>query len=67
MRKLTEIVPEVLEDAVYQLNEYFDGKRTDFDLLLNPTGTDFSATGLEELIGNSLRKNGFHIYNYQKP
>ncbi len=39
--KLTEIVPEVLEDAVYQLNEYFDGKRTDFDLLLNPTGTDF--------------------------
>lgn len=39
--KLTEIVPEILEDAVYQLKEYFDGKRTDFDLLLNPTGTDF--------------------------
>jgi methylated-DNA-[protein]-cysteine S-methyltransferase len=38
---ITEIVPEVLEDAVYQLNEYFEGKRTQFDLLLNPTGTDF--------------------------
>jgi methylated-DNA-[protein]-cysteine S-methyltransferase len=38
---ITQIVPEVLEDAVYQLNEYFEGKRTDFDLLLNPTGTDF--------------------------
>lgn len=38
---ISEIVPEVLEDAVYQLNEYFEGKRTDFDLLLNPIGTDF--------------------------
>lgn len=38
---ITQIVPEVLEDAVYQLNEYFEGKRTHFDLLLNPTGTDF--------------------------
>jgi len=38
---ITEIVPEVLEDVVYQLNEYFEGKRTNFDLLLNPTGTDF--------------------------
>ncbi len=38
---LTQIIPEVLEDTVYQLNEYFDGKRTTFDLELNPKGTDF--------------------------
>lgn len=37
----TPIIPEVLEDAVYQLNEYFEGKRKAFDLVLNPTGTDF--------------------------
>ena len=35
------IVPEVLEDAVYQLKEYFEGHRKEFDLKLNPTGTDF--------------------------
>lgn len=37
----TEIIPEVLEDAVYQLNEYFKGERKAFDLELNPEGTDF--------------------------
>ena len=37
----TNIIPEVLEDAAYQLQEYFDGKRETFDLELNPQGTDF--------------------------
>lgn len=37
----SEIIPEVLKDAVSQLNEYFEGKRTDFDLKLNPKGTEF--------------------------
>ncbi|WP_396636104.1 methylated-DNA--[protein]-cysteine S-methyltransferase [Maribacter sp. R77961] len=39
--KLTDLVPAILEDAVYQLNEYFEGKRQQFDLKLNPVGTDF--------------------------
>lgn len=34
-------IPEVLEDAIYQLNEYFEGKRKTFDMELNPQGTDF--------------------------
>jgi len=38
---ITQIIPEILEDAVYQLNEYFEGKRTRFDLDLNPKGTEF--------------------------
>jgi len=38
---ITDIVPEVLEDAVYQLNEYFSGDRKAFHLDLNPQGTDF--------------------------
>ncbi|WP_422082618.1 methylated-DNA--[protein]-cysteine S-methyltransferase [Ulvibacterium sp.] len=39
--KITEVVPEVLEDAAYQLQEYFEGKRKSFSLNLNPQGTDF--------------------------
>lgn len=34
-------VPELLEDACYQLQEYFDGSRQAFDLKLNPVGTEF--------------------------
>ncbi|PSG90429.1 methylated-DNA--[protein]-cysteine S-methyltransferase [Aurantibacter aestuarii] len=41
---ITEIIPEVLEDAVYQLNEYFNGEREQFNLKLNPEGTDFQQT-----------------------
>ncbi|MDT0606135.1 methylated-DNA--[protein]-cysteine S-methyltransferase [Croceitalea rosinachiae] len=39
--KPIDIIPEVLEDAVYQFTEYFEGKRAIFDLKLNPQGTDF--------------------------
>lgn len=35
------VIPEVLEDAVYQLQEYFEGKRESFSLTLNPIGTEF--------------------------
>ncbi|PCJ97616.1 MAG: cysteine methyltransferase [Flavobacteriaceae bacterium] len=47
--KTTGIIPEVLEDAVYQLNEYFEGKRTNFSLSLNPQGTDFQKRVWTEL------------------
>ncbi len=39
--KITDIIPVELEDCVMQLNEYFEGSRKDFDLKLNPNGTDF--------------------------
>ncbi len=41
---LTEIIPIELEDATYQLKEYFEGSRTRFDLVLNPSGTDFQKS-----------------------
>ena len=44
------IIPEVLEDAVYQLKEYFEGKRTQFDLNLNPNGTEFQKKVWNELL-----------------
>jgi methylated-DNA-[protein]-cysteine S-methyltransferase len=39
--KETDIIPVELEDCVIQLNEYFAGERTLFDLKLNPEGTTF--------------------------
>ena len=42
--KVSEIIPEALEDCVYQLNEYFNGERKKFNLKLNPEGTDFQQT-----------------------
>lgn len=44
------LVPEILEDAVYQLKEYFEGKRKVFDLKLNPGGTDFQKRVWEALL-----------------
>lgn len=41
---ITAIVPELLEDCVYQLQDYFEGKREEFHLKLNPQGTDFQKT-----------------------
>ena len=34
-------IPGALKEAVSQLEEYFDGKRTDFNLKLKPQGTEF--------------------------
>ena len=41
--KITDIIPEVLQDCVYQLQEYFEGSREKFNLKLNPIGTDFQT------------------------
>ena len=46
---LTDVIPESLEDAVYQLNEYFEGLRTEFNLKLNPHGTEFQKKVWVEL------------------
>jgi methylated-DNA-[protein]-cysteine S-methyltransferase len=35
------VIPDILEDAIYQLKEYFKGERSTFNLPLNPQGTDF--------------------------
>jgi len=34
-------IPVVLQEAVSQLNDYFEGKRTHFTFKLNPSGTEF--------------------------
>ena len=39
--EISTIIPTILKDAVSQLNDYFEGKRKDFDFKLNPKGTNF--------------------------
>lgn len=47
--KLTDIIPESLQDCVYQLQDYFEGKRKQFDLHLNPQGSEFQQTVWKQL------------------
>ena len=39
--EISSTIPIILQNAVSQLNWYFEGKRNDFDFRLNPKGTDF--------------------------
>jgi methylated-DNA-[protein]-cysteine S-methyltransferase len=36
----SSIIPIVLQEAISQLNDYFEGKRSDFTFKLNPSGTE---------------------------
>jgi methylated-DNA-[protein]-cysteine S-methyltransferase len=42
-------IPVCLVECVTQLNEYFSGKRTEFDLKINPQGTEFQLNVWEKL------------------
>ena len=48
---VSEEIPLVLQEAVTQLQDYFDGKRTRFDFQLNPVGTDFQQKVWKGLCG----------------
>lgn len=43
-------IPKELQQGVAQIEEYFLGKRTQFDFKINPTGTDFQKKVWEELL-----------------
>ncbi|BFM42842.1 methylated-DNA--[protein]-cysteine S-methyltransferase [Flavobacterium sp. CFS9] len=47
---VSQTIPKVLKEAVSQLQEYFEGKRTDFNLKLNPKGTDFQQKVWKSLL-----------------
>jgi len=46
---ITDIIPEELQDCVYQLKEYFNGEREHFSIKLNPQGTEFQKRVWEEI------------------
>lgn len=59
--ELTKVIPEVLEDAAYQLKEYFEGQRKEFTLELNPQGTDFQKRVWEGLLNIPYGKTNSYL------
>lgn len=45
----THPIPEILQEAVSQLQEYFNGARSQFELKLDPGGTDFQKKVWQKL------------------
>ena len=39
--QISTTIPVPLQEAVFQLNDYFEGNRTNFTFKLNPSGTEF--------------------------
>lgn len=48
--KISQIIPEELQDCAIQIEEYFNGSREQFSLKLNPNGTDFQKKVWTELV-----------------
>jgi methylated-DNA-[protein]-cysteine S-methyltransferase len=48
--EVSKEIPKVLQKAVSQIQEYFEGKRINFDLKLNPKGTEFQQRVWKSLI-----------------
>ena len=44
-----DVETDFIKDIKFQLDEYFSGKRTTFDIKINPTGTDFQKMVWKEL------------------
>ncbi|WP_237276647.1 methylated-DNA--[protein]-cysteine S-methyltransferase [Tenacibaculum ovolyticum] len=57
----TKNTPICLQNCVTQLEEYFAGTRTVFDLKLNPQGTDFQQTVWNELLNISFGKSSTYL------
>ncbi|MFC4738499.1 methylated-DNA--[protein]-cysteine S-methyltransferase [Flavobacterium ponti] len=49
-QKISKKIPDILQVAVKQIQEYFEGKRTQFDFKLNPKGTEFQQKVWQELL-----------------
>ncbi|GAB3988433.1 methylated-DNA--[protein]-cysteine S-methyltransferase [Spirosoma daeguense] len=45
-----DVLPDPVQQAVQQLQEYFAGNRQSFDFLLNPSGTKFQQTVWKALL-----------------
>ena len=48
--KITHTSQKTLEDAIIQLQEYFEGKRKQFTIRLNPQGTNFQQKVWQKLL-----------------
>ncbi|MFV8334921.1 methylated-DNA--[protein]-cysteine S-methyltransferase [Flavobacterium sp. RSP29] len=48
--EVSNAIPTILQESVTQLNDYFEGKRIDFDFGLNPKGTEFQQKVWKSLL-----------------
>ncbi|WP_456379279.1 methylated-DNA--[protein]-cysteine S-methyltransferase [Lutibacter sp.] len=62
----SKVIPENLQNCVQQLEEYFNGTRTKFNLKLNPQGTDFQQKVWEELQNVSYGKTRSYLEQSKK-
>jgi methylated-DNA-[protein]-cysteine S-methyltransferase len=49
-QKVSKNIPLELQEAVSQIQDYFEGNRDDFNFKLNPKGTDFQQKVWQELL-----------------
>lgn len=54
-------IPTCLQNCVTQLEEYFYGQRTEFDLKLNPQGTTFQQKVWKELLNIPFNKTRTYL------
>ena len=59
-------IPKVLQKCVQQLEEYFNGTRTEFTLKLNPQGTSFQKRVWKELLNVSFGKTRNYLEQSKK-
>lgn len=59
---ISESIPKELNDVVTQLQEYFEGKRSTFNVKIAPKGTDFQKRVWKELLNIPFGKT----LNYQQ-
>ncbi|MDG1040555.1 MAG: methylated-DNA--[protein]-cysteine S-methyltransferase [Polaribacter sp.] len=57
----SEEIAAYLKDCISQLDEYFSGKRTEFDLKLNPKGTEFQQKVWKELLNIPFNKTRTYL------
>jgi methylated-DNA-[protein]-cysteine S-methyltransferase len=54
-------IPTCLQNCIIQLDEYFAGERTEFDIKLNPQGTVFQQSVWNELLNISFGKSRTYL------
>lgn len=64
--EISKTIPADLQDCVIQLDEYFKGKRTNFNLNLNPKGTEFQQKVWNELLKVSYGKTRTYLEQSKK-
>ncbi|MDY0781576.1 methylated-DNA--[protein]-cysteine S-methyltransferase [Tenacibaculum sp. IB213877] len=54
-------IPDSLQNCVSQLDEYFSGERKEFEVKLNPQGTDFQQKVWQELLNIPFNKTRSYL------